>query len=117
MGGSKFAQFSSHPLYLLRRLIQRIKINILKLVCYCLTNLVFRNQSKSDMIRDILVGAKADDLFDNRCRDGKRRTWSRETDATKWKLVTDETQSLYELGMTEKGQILCEFQVNIHYCS
>ena len=63
------------------------------------------------MIRDILVGAKADDLFDNRCRDGKRRTWSRETDATKWKLVTDETQSLYELGMTEKGQILCEFQV------
>ena len=67
------------------------------------------------MIRDILVGAKADDLFDNRCRDGKRRTWSRETDATKWKLVTDETQSLYELGMTEKGQILCEFQVNIQY--
>ena len=63
------------------------------------------------MIRDILVGAKADDLFDNRCRDGKRRTWTRETDATKWKLVTDENQSLYELGMTERGQILCEFQV------
>ena len=63
------------------------------------------------MIRDILVGAKADDLFDNKIRDGTTRTWTRETDGDKWRLVSDETQSLYELGMTERGQILCEFQV------
>lgn len=66
-----------------------------------------RNQSKSDMIRDILVGAKADELLD---RNETSRTWTRETEQDKWRLVSDETQSLYELGMTEKGQILCEFQ-------
>ena len=60
------------------------------------------------MIRDILVGAKADELLD---RNETSRTWTRETEQDTWRLVSDETQSLYELGMTEKGQILCEFQV------
>jgi len=63
------------------------------------------------MIRDILVGAKADDLFETSIRDGTTRTWTRETENDKWRIVSDESQSLYELGMTEKGQILCEFQV------
>jgi hypothetical protein len=69
-----------------------------------------RNQSKADMIRDILVGAKADDLFETKIRDGTTRTWTRETENDKWRIVSDDSQSLYELGMTEKGQILCEFQ-------
>lgn len=66
-----------------------------------------RNQSKADMIRDILVGAKADDLFD---RDGTTRIWTRETSEDKWRKVSDDSQSLYELGMTERGELLCEFQ-------
>ena len=60
------------------------------------------------MIRDILVGAKADDLFD---RDGTTRIWTRETSEDKWRKVSDDSQSLYELGMTERGELLCEFQV------
>lgn len=74
-----------------------------------LINILFcRNQSKADMIRDILVGAKADDLFD---RDGTTRIWTRETSEDKWRKVSDDSQSLYELGMTERGELLCEFQV------
>ena len=30
----------------------------------------------------------------------------------RWRLVQDESQSLYELGLNERGEILCEFQVS-----
>ena len=29
----------------------------------------------------------------------------------RWRQVQDENQSLYELGLHERGEILCEFQV------
>jgi len=70
-----------------------------------------RTQSKAEMVRDILIGAKQEDAcqeyFD---REAQTRTWCRETEQERWRQVQDENQSLYELGLHERGEILCEFQ-------
>ena len=66
------------------------------------------------MIRDILIGAKREDQgheFFN--RETQTRIWCRETNKEKWRQIQDENQSLYELGLHEHGEILCEFQVII----
>ena len=34
----------------------------------------------------------------------------------RWRQVQDENQSLYELGLHERGEILCEFQVCQNNC-
>ena len=34
----------------------------------------------------------------------------------RWRQVQDENQSLYELGLHERGEILCEFQVCQNDC-
>ena len=74
-----------------------------------------RTQSKAEMIRDILIGAKREDQgheFFN--RETQTRIWCRETNKEKWRQIQDENQSLYELGLHEHGEILCEFQVFIN---